>query len=259
MRRNTLVGALALSVLLVGMVAYVLTKPHSPKAPWAPEAVSSGITLPLNGYTEHTPYYDIAANYPTTTPLEAQANSTALGLMKDFVGSTIAEFKTSGALASVTPATAKSLGFDQGRKETLQITYLIASSPRTVSYIFTTYADTLGTHGNIFFHTFTFDTKTGAALSLADLFTANAPYLSTLSSLSRAQLPSIIGTGADTQTIAKGTTPVEANFENFFLDNAYVVFLFTPYQVAPYAAGPQTLRISVATLANILKPAYSQQ
>ena len=258
MQRNTLVGVLAFSLLFAGVVFYTLAKPHAAKAPGTPEAASSGITLPLNGYTERTPYYDIAANYPTTTPLSDQANSTALGLMKDFVGSTITEFKTSNTLGSITPETAKSLGIDQGRKESLQITYLIASSPRTVSYIFTTYTDTLGAHGNIFFHTFTFDTKTGAALSLADLFTPNAPYLTTLSSLSRAQLPSIIGTGADTQTIANGTTPVNANFENFFLDNTYLVILFAPYQVASYAAGPQTLRISISTLANILKPEYSQ-
>ena len=146
------------------------------------------------------------------------------------------------------------MGFDKGRKETLQITYLIASSAHTVSYIFTIYEDTLGAHGNTFFHTFTFDTGTGASLSLADIFSSS--YLDTLSSISRTKLPSVIGDDADPAFINNGTTPDEKNFENFFFDNRDFVVLFAPYQVAAYADGPQTLRIPLSELSSILKPEY---
>jgi hypothetical protein len=56
--------------------------------------------------------------------------------------------------------------------------------------------------------------------------------------------------------LSAGTTPEEKNFANFFLDNQEFVLLFPPYQVAPYAAGPQTLRIPLPELSNILKQEY---
>ncbi|MHB0865708.1 MAG: RsiV family protein [Minisyncoccota bacterium] len=251
MQKKIVVGGILLFGAVVGIIFYATSLRGVPTE--TPESGSATL-LPPGSYTEHAALYDIAANYPTTTPLKADANSAALALIKGFVGSTIDEFKTSGDFARRTPET----DAPQNRKESLQITYLIASSPHTVSYIFTVYEDTLGAHGNMFFHTLTFDTTTGAALSLADLFTPNAPYLDTLSQMSRAKLPSIIGDSADPEFIKNGTSSNDKNFESFFFDNKYFVILFAPYQVAPYAAGPQTLRIKAADLANILKPEYRQ-
>ena len=247
MQKKIVVGGILLFGAVVGIIFYATSLRGVPTE--TPESGSATL-LPPGSYTEHAALYDIAANYPTTTPLKAEANSAALALIKSFVGNTIDEFKTGGDFArrKTTPS--------QDRKESLQITYLIASSPRTVSYIFTVYEDTLGAHGNMFFRTFTFNTATGATLSLADLFTANAPYLDTLSHMSRAKLPRLIGDSADPEFIKNGTSSNDKNFENFFFDNKDFVILFAPYQVAPYAAGPQTFRIKVADLANILKPEY---
>ena len=258
MEKRTFVSIVVVCVILAGGVLYAAFRPAPARAPagTADTAESPGTGLPALGYAEHGPYYDIAANYPTTTPLlasvNAPQNAAAIALMRGFVGSTIDEFKAGGNPASSTSAT----GENQGRKESLQINYLIASSPRTVSYIFTVYEDTLGAHENIFFRTFTFDTKTGALLSLADLFAPNTPYLDTLSSISRAELPGIIGNGADAAFIRNGTTPEDKNFENFFVDNSMLTLLFPPYQVGPYAAGPQTLSIPLSAVKSILKPEY---
>ena len=57
--------------------------------------------------------------------------------------------------------------------------------------------------------------------------------------------------------INMGTTPEEVSFENFYFDGNDLVILFAPYQVAAYAAGPQTLRIPLSELASILKPEYT--
>ncbi len=256
MKKDTLIGAGAILVVLVGIIAYALLRPLPAKAPGTADASN----LPAGSYTEHAAYYDIAANYATSTQLltsvGASADAAAIAQMKNFVGSTIAQFKTDGKFDSLTAQDIKMMGFDQGRKETLNIVYLIASSPRTVSYIFTVYTDTLGAHGNTSFHTFTFDTTTGASLALSDVFTPSSPYSSTLSSLARTMLPGIIGDGADTGMIDSGTTPGNKNFENFFFDNKDFVVLFAPYQVAAYTAGPQTLRIPVSQLSSILKPDY---
>ncbi len=252
MNKSTLGGIVALLIILGGVIFYAAVRPAPAKAPGAAEPTAlTGTT-----YIEHAPYYNIVANYATSTPLQGAAGASATALMKNFVADTIAQFKADGNFANLTKKDIQMMGFDQGRKETLNIVYLIASSPRTVSYIFTIYMDTLGAHGNTLFHTFTFDTTTGESLSIGDLFLPGTDYLGTLSGISRAKLPKIIGEFADTSMIANGTTPEDKNFANFFIDNGVLDILFSPYQVGPYAIGPQTLRISTSELSDTLKAEY---
>jgi len=254
MKRNLIIGIVVLVVVAGGAAAVLLT-PHGARAPVTSTTAST--TLPATGqYAEHAQYYDIVANYATSTPLPGAAHTAAAAAMQRFVASTIAQFKKDGNFANLTSADAHTMGLDTGRKESLAIVYLIASSPHTVSYIFTTTADTLGAHPNMYFHTFTFDTTTGQQLGIGDLFTSGSDYLGALSDIARAKLPAVIGEGADPQTIAGGTTPDAKNFSNFFLDNHNLDILFDPYAVASYAAGPQTLAIPTTELANVLKPEY---
>lgn len=252
MQKNNLVGLTALFLVLAGIVLYAALRPAPAKAPGA-----ESLPLPAGDFAEHAPYYDITANYATSTPLRGSANAAAIALMQNFVADAITQFKTDGNFANLTPQDIKMMGFDQGRKEKLNIVYLVFSSPRTISYVFTTYLDTLGAHGNMFFHTFTFNTATGAPLALADLFLPGADYLGKLSGLARTKLPSIIGADAtDASMINNGTTPQDKNFSAFFIDNGTLDILFAPYAVAPYSAGPQTLQIPLSELASILKPEY---
>jgi hypothetical protein len=254
MKKDILIGFGALLVVIAGCTAYALTRPATPLLPDAMDVAGLG----TESYTEHADYYDIEAHYASSTPLlgkvGAEANAAAVGSMKTFVTDTIAEFKKNGNFDHLTAEDITMMGFDQGRKESLKIVYLMSSSVRTVSYIFTVYEDTLGAHGNMYFHTFTFDTVTGNELTLSSVFLPE--YLTTLSSISRTELPRIMAEFADTSMIAEGTTPSEQNFQNFFFDNRDFVILFDPYQVAAYAAGPQTLRLPVSKIANILKPDY---
>ncbi len=237
MRKLAISTTAIILVILVGIGLYLSVKPISTKTP--------EVTLPVGGsYNEHTEYYDIATNYPITTSLTGTANGPALALIRNFIGQTIQQFKNSFT------------AFAQGRKSALQITYLIGSSINTLSYIFTIYENIGGTH-SMFFHTFVFDTTTGQNLSLADLFRPGAHYLDILSQISRAELPTVIGIGTtDLATITSGTKPYEKNFSDFFFDNNDFVLLFPPYQVASYAAGPQTLRIPLQKLSSILKSKY---
>ncbi len=244
--RKGIFGITVIGVVLAGIVVYAAMRPAPAQAPTSAADTQTPVLLPAGAYTWQSPAYVIAANYPTTTPLASGANEKAIARIQSYIGETISQFKNKGN-AAYPPGSAK---------QTLQIKYLVSSSPRTVSYIFTIYENTLGAHGNLFFHTFTFDTSTGAELTLADLFAPNTAYLDTLSAISRAQLPGVIGKNSDTGFITRGTTPEAKNFENFFIDNGYLDILFDPYQVAPYAVGPQTLRIPLATLGAILNPAY---
>ncbi|MGD0328225.1 MAG: RsiV family protein [Minisyncoccia bacterium] len=256
MGKKMILGGIFIVVILCGIIFYAAMRPSVGENNGAIKAPA----LEATSYTEHGTYYDIAVNYASSTALlldvGSSANAAAVALMKKFVSDTIVQFKTDGNFANLTPDEIKTAGLSQSNKEALQINYLIGSSPHTVSYIFTIYEDTGGVHSNILFHTFTFDTSTGALLTLADIFMPGTSYLDTLSTISRARLPNVIGSGADMSFINNGTTPKDSNFENFFFDNQDFGILFPPYQVGPYAAGPQTLRIPLSGLSRILKSEY---
>lgn len=250
------VGAGILLVILAGIFAYALTRPTP--APSSPTEDAS--SLPPAMYEEHEQYYDIALHYPQRTPLResagAQADEAAVTGMKTFVMDAAAQFKQNGNFSALTPEDIRALGLDTGRRLTLDMDYLVTASPRTLSYVFVIHEDTGGAHGNTYFRTFTFDTETGEALSLADLFVSGADYLGILSGVARTRLPGILGDILDEQMLLAGTGASAENFENFFLDEDTLTILFAPYQVAAYAAGPQTLAIPRAELAQILKPEY---
>lgn len=242
-------GAGVLVVVLVVVVLYAALRPAPAKAPVAsvPPPTLTGVA-----YAEHAPYYDIEAHFASSTPLREPANAAALTVMKDYIAAAITDFKSynGDTLAADDPRT---LDASSPRKASLKIVYIMGSSAHTVSYIYTLYADTLGAHENMYFKTFTFDTTTGKLLSLADLFTPGSKYLDTLSKLAREKLPAVVGENSDAATIAGGTEPTEDNFKNFLFDNRDLVILFPPYQVAAYAAGPQTLRLPVSLLTSLLK------
>ncbi len=218
---------------------------------------ANGNSAPATGrIDEQAPYYDIAATYPTETPLPGAGGKTALETMRSFINTTIAQFKIDGNFANLTEKDLEMLGYTDGRKQALQIGYVSATSPHTVSYVFTIYADTLGAHGNTEFKTFTFDTETGNLLSLSDLFTPGAPYLTELSRVSREQLSKTLEVPTDDPMLITGTEQNAANFSHFFLDDTSLVLLFPPYAVAPYAAGPQTLALPRTELKDLLKLEY---
>lgn len=205
---------------------------------------------------EHAAYYDVAATYPTETPLSERAGRAAVDTMRSFINSTIAQFKIDGNFSNLTEEDIVMLGYVDGRKQTLQIGYVSAASPHTVSYVFTIYTDSLGAHGNTDFKTFTFDSQTGALLGLSDLFTSSAPHLERLSRISRERLAESLEVPTDDLMLVTGTEQTVANFSHFFLDDTSLVLLFPPYAVAPYAAGSQTLAIPRSELAALLRPEY---
>jgi hypothetical protein len=57
---------------------------------------------------------------------------------------------------------------------------------------------------------------------------------------------------ADAAWIEQGTGRDSANFSRFVLVGDRVMFYFDPYQVGPYALGPQTVTIALADLAVVM-------
>lgn len=59
---------------------------------------------------------------------------------------------------------------------------------------------------------------------------------------------------ADQDWIRSGAAPQAANFAAFVWQPDVLELIFPPYQVAPYAAGDQTVRIPLSELAGVIRP-----
>lgn len=261
-RRAEVLGAGALIALVLGLSLWYMATHQAPTPYGAPPvtATSTPAALPPEVYEEHGQYFDIETSFPAETRLKATAGEDAdleaVALMGDFVEDTIDEFKTQGNFENLTPEDIQIMGLSETRKESLTILHEERVSAATVSYVYTIHLDTLGAHPNTFYRTFTFDLATGAELEIADLFLPRSGYLARLSAIAEFELTKSLGEFADVEYIRQGVTAETLNFQTFALDGENLILIFPPYQVAPYAAGTQTVSIPLAQLAEILKPAY---
>jgi hypothetical protein len=269
-QKRDLIFAIAAIVLIIALLAwFFIARPHSklPTASSSSSATSSPSTsgavadthAPATKLSQHALYYDIDMEYPSATPLlktaGAAADAKAVLAMKGFSQNTSDGFIEGSNLNNLSAQDVEIQGLGPDKKYELNAGYKYYSSPSTISYVFTIVEDTLGAHPNTFFRTFTFDAKTGEGLQLGDLFTSPT-YLNTISTISRSMLTSTLGNMTDSQTLNAGTSADADNFQNFALDGNNLVIYFPPYQVAAYAAGPQTIKIPVSQLKSILKSQY---
>jgi hypothetical protein len=96
----------------------------------------------------------------------------------------------------------------------------------------------------------TFDLDLGRELSLAELFVPGADFLATISKYCVAELNN---RDIGFQGFELGATPTAANYRNWNIAPTGLMFTFDEYQVAPYAAGPQTVIIPFKVLAQIIR------
>lgn len=256
------IGVLLLIVLFLGLTLwYMATHPAHTATPLT--SSEQTVAVGPQNLDEISTYYEITATYPGSTPLSqtagAQADAGAVASMKLFIQKEIARFKDNGNFANLSHDDVQILGLDQ-RKYTLSAAYEAHQGTHTVSYVYTLIQDTGGAHPNTFYRTFTFDKGTGEELEIDALFATSAPYLELLSTQARADLPKIVsgraGTAADTQYIARGTTPDLDNFLNWYIDGQNLVLVFPPYQVGPYALGTVLDPIPLSKLGSALNSAY---
>ncbi len=262
--KKLLIGGIVLILAVLGALFwYMSTHP----APETPEPVETGTPAESGTITENEQYWEIETNYPPTTPLKAsagaQADAHAVAVMKEFETNSIASFKEENGLNDLSIDDITMQRLDEGRKYAFGMDYQEYTSPSTVSYVYLIYADTLGAHPNAYYRTFTFDLETGAGLVLGDLFVPGSDYVGKLSEISREQLipqiakaENVSEAEIDRSMIDAGTTADEDNFQNFYLEENYLVIIFAPYQVGPWALGEQEVRIPKTALATMLKAQY---
>lgn len=113
-------------------------------------------------------------------------------------------------------------------------------------------------HGNSITAVLNFDVKNGKKLALADLFNANSKYLTVISDYSIRDLKEQSKRDKDSMLeddqIQDGAAARADNFRAWTITRKGLLIVFDPYQVAPYAAGPQQVIVPYSALKPIVKP-----
>jgi hypothetical protein len=130
-------------------------------------------------------------------------------------------------------------------------------SENIVSLAFSVYDYVGGAHGNTWWRTFTFDLTQDEEITLSDLFLPDGDPLSVIAPLVQAEIAAQLGDGTDTTWIAEGTDEFPAEYLNFVLTEDELIFIFPPYQVAPYVAGTRMAHIPLSELESILAEPFA--
>lgn len=139
---------------------------------------------------------------------------------------------------------------DLGVPYELETTYSTTrSTPSVLSIVWKTASYTGGAHGNLEITCLNYDLRTGRRLDLADLFKYPEKALQLMSSWSQKELARSLGEDTDEDMIRDGVAPDLRNFANLTLTPQGLRIEFQPYQVAPWAAGPQRVDMPLAELA----------
>ncbi|MAT42976.1 MAG: hypothetical protein CL609_11580 [Anaerolineaceae bacterium] len=115
--------------------------------------------------------------------------------------------------------------------------------------IYTYYAG--AAHPNMFYITLNYDLTTQQVLQLDDFFIAGSDYLNLLKNTCAAELIS-----RDIGFFEDNLAAEPTYFKNITFTPAGLMVHFSPYDVASYAAGPQTVLIPYPVLEGTLKPEY---
>lgn len=267
-------GVVALLVVFLGIFMWYLLGGRAPESVVPPADITDGQATSTTPFAsepisivENTQYYELEGSYPNATPLVvtagSEANAAAVARLQSFVRDSLADFKSNNNLVNITPQRIETEMLVDGRVYATGLEYKLHEGPKTVTYVYQIYENTLGAHPNTYYRTFTFDRATGAELSLADLFTPGSNYLLQLSERTRAALPGIMAKMAemsesevDMAYIFDGTKTEAASFQSFAIDGSNLIIIFPPYQVAPYVYGRIDVSIPLSSLSGILKEQY---
>jgi hypothetical protein len=191
-----------------------------------------------------SPNYTITSETPemqgSDDPRVQAFNSLASG----FVSDAINEFEASLKYAPATPVTSGS---------SIDIKYELLSPPGDIyslKFAVAGYFDGAA-HPYHYARTLNFDLEKGQEVKLSDLFLPDSPYLQTIADYCKAELATrdiafdAFSTGAD---------PTDENYRNWNITGNGLQITFDEYQVAPYAAGAQTVLIPYANLSAVINP-----
>ena len=262
LKNPAFISALGLIALVLGLTGWYMSS-HPAPAPYQPVVRDELETDFPERINEQGDYYTIDVSYPTqiSFPLSSRsdAGTEAETVMRTWIDRDIAEFRQFAAenRAAIEEFIQRGEEIPASfRSMYLSVDYEKKRSDRALTYLFLSASFTGGAHGLEVPVTFTFDRTTGKQIVLSDLFLPGTNYLERLSTIARTGLPKIIGEYTVPEFIVDGTQESNENFSRFYFEGDHIVFLFPPYQVAPYVVGTVELPIPLSELSDILKTEY---
>lgn len=112
-------------------------------------------------------------------------------------------------------------------------------------------------HGNLLTQVLNYDVRNGKKLALADLFVPKSKYLTAISDYCIKELKQRAKKDDSMifeDSLETGAGPQADNYRAWAITKKGLWVTFDPYQVAAYAAGPQTVLIPYSALKDIIKP-----
>lgn len=203
--------------------------------------------------------YEVDAAYPqltgSTDPNYEKFNRAARALITKKVSDFKQEMTPDAKDAEApNPALGESIGSD------INIGYeVMLAKDDLISIEFTVSSYSAGAaHPNSYTEVVNFDLKNGKQLKLADLFIPGSKYLQTTATFCiQALKKQAKEQGADAMLdddwIQKGAAPELTNYDNWTIRKKGLGITFDPYQVGPYAAGPQKVFVPYASLKEIIR------
>jgi len=195
--------------------------------------------------------YEIAANYPQLTggnnPNFEKFNQAARAL----VSKKVAGFKKDLQNDEGFEPLPDSMGSD------LSVGYtLVLAQDDLVSIKFEVGSYYQGAaHPNSYSDVLNYDLKNGKQLKLADLFKPGAKFLQAIATYSIGDLKKQAkDKGLLDDLIESGAAPMAKNYLSWNITKKGLGINFDPYQVGPYAAGPQYVLVPYSSLKDLINP-----
>ncbi len=187
---------------------------------------------------EETDNLTLKVEYPKT------GNKKFDKILKDFVTKRVNDFKEMIGEERI------SENWKNGFYITFE-TFNYSENMWTFKFIITQY--TGGAHDNMYFETFTYDFENKKIVTFKDLFQEEHNPLWTIVPLAKEQLEGKVGAS---QMLTAGTEENFDNYQYFAPTVNELMIFFPPYQVAPWAAGPQVVTLKWGDINVILKPPF---
>jgi hypothetical protein len=220
----------------------------TPEAQTGAASLSSGLTMQSSPVEEAgtEPPYTIKAQVPYLQGSDDARVQNFNTYLKQLVQNEIDGFKTNTLAYATTPPIAAG--------SSLNINYSVLGQRGdiwSIQFINDFYADGAA-HPGHYSISVNYDLANGREVRLDELFLPTANYLQTISDICKAELATR-DIGFD--GFSAGADPLPENYTRWNLSNeGFLVITFDEYQVAPYAAGPQTVTIPVSELQDIANP-----
>jgi hypothetical protein len=246
----------ALLALAFGTLACSLSQPVPPTdTPVVLTATAVPAEIPLFERVRFTtvsaseasdaPKYTITTETPTLEGVDDGRVAEFNVVMQLAVKAMVDGFKDSMKDQPATPIVAGS-SFD--------VKYELLSPP---GYVYSIKFNVMGytdgaAHPYHFSKTVNFNLETGKEITLDELFLPGSNYLQIFSDISKADL-SARDIGFDA-TFFTGAEPTPENYKSWNITADGLLITFDEYQVAAYAAGPQTVMIPYSALKDVIDP-----